>query len=43
MRMFDGNGVCQISDSDDESEHEMPPMYISEKYLNRILMQLDEF
>ena len=43
MRIFDGNGFCQVSDSDDESEHEMPQMYISENYLNGILMQLDEF
>ena len=43
LRMYGGNGVRHVSGSDDKSENEMPHKYISEKYLNEILMQLDEF
>lgn len=43
LRMYGGNGVRHASVFDDKSENEMPHKYISEKYLNEILMQLDEF
>ena len=43
LRMYGGNSVRHASDSDDKNENEMPHKYISEKYLNEILMQLDEF
>ena len=43
LRMFGDNGVHQASDSNHKNENEMPHKYISEKYLNEILMQLDEF
>ena len=43
LRMYGGNSVRHASDFDDKSENEMPHKYISEKYLNEILMQLDEF
>ena len=43
LRMCGGTGVRHASVFDDKSENEMPHKYISEKYLNEILMQLDEF
>ena len=43
LRMYGGNGVYHVSDSNDKSEHEMSHKFISEKYLNDILMQLEEF
>ena len=43
LQMYGGNGVHHASDSDDKNENEMPHKCISEKYLNEILMQLDEF
>ena len=43
LRIYGGNGARHASDSDGKSENEMPHKYISEKYLNEILMQLDEF
>ena len=43
LRMYGGNSARHASDSDGKSENEMSHKYISEKYLNEILMQLDEF